>query len=150
MNFDCQRIHPSHRPKKCMNGLTCTNPSCGKVHPKKHAAAQAAGHAHGHSKAIVPRHQAGAAAAAAAAGPATVLKFKDGAYKEKMVVQQVAGNSRRAAINFSVDTSGSMEGHRMTEAIAGLGHIVHNVMRDTDLYGLQTFNTSVINLHHCM
>ena len=93
------------------------------------------------SKALVAARQTGG----------THIRFDNGAQTSHMTVHMLdAGARAPMAFSCSVDVSSSMEGARTNEAIAGLEFIFREVMRDTDVFGLQTFESSVRSLHRCM
>lgn len=146
--FGCTYLHPSERPHDCNFGAACTRAGCKFLHPSKPGAAAAA---------AAPAAAAAAAPAAAApAGPLKVINngatkqlsmVKDGK-KETLKIETV--RSSTLAFNASVDASGSMAGGLTEEAIRGLKVIFDTAMRNTDLFGCQTFNTEVRNLHHLL
>lgn len=130
MKFGCVFSHPPERRKECYYAEKCNKQGdCRFLHPKQDA--------------LTPAFDKKKHTDVAKLQFSVTLSDK----RQKSVSLEV--HKRQLCFACSVDTSGSMAGSRISTAVEGLGQAV-GYMRDEDLFGLVTFDSTVKNLHKPM
>lgn len=158
VKFGCKFLHPAERPHDCNYGDKCHRDDCKFLHPKHHGQAAGQHEHHPHQQKQQHHHHGspkGGHIKAAADGDVSVtkegssvkVKTTTGGKTEEVVITKM--RREPLAFNVSVDASGSMAGALTDQAISSLQTIFDTVIEPTDLYGCQTFNSEVKNLHHC-
>ena len=137
--FGCNFTHPKQRKGDCNFGAKCNRPDCHFLHPTR---------AHRQNTTLATTGSGRGKQLATGSGKKKLqVKYAHGAYSEQFSVREY---TTRIAAHVAVDASGSMSGSRTNAAIEGLEQIATDALKDDDLFGLLTFDTTVKNLHHCM
>lgn len=148
-SFACTFQHPPERRAKCNFGARCNKPrhptpgACKFLHPK---AQKPADNSH---KAYPLGSAASNSSKKSASSPVVKLQFSVSTADKKNKSVTLSSSRRQLCVAVSVDTSGSMCGSRMDYALEGLDSVARMVA-PTDLFGLNTFSTTVKNLHYPM